>query len=106
MSTPPPSFSLPLLGTPIHAWSSTTDRYHPKYEDRNLLLSHFANDMSPFFVGPIGAQVFLNHFLPPSDPASIPLFSMGMFSHFSSLLSKKETTSYDEFVSSDLPTLS
>lgn len=101
MSTPPPSslnISLPPARTPVHNRSSTTDRYRAKYEDRHLLLGRFADDMSPFFVGPIGAQLFLDRFLPPSDPASVPLFNEGMFTHFVDLLSKKETTSYSEFV--------
>jgi len=59
--------------------------------------------MTPFFVGPIATQVFLDRFLPPSDPPSDPpsvsLFSKGMFTHFIDLLSKRETASYDEFVS-------
>jgi len=105
MSTPPPSLNLPLpAGTSVHARSSTTDRYYAKHEDRHSILGCFADEMSPFFVGPIGTQVFLDCFLPLSDPTSVPLFSIGMFSKFTELLSKKEVTSYDEFVSSDPPT--
>jgi hypothetical protein len=103
MSTPPPTFNIPP-GTPVHTRSSTTDGYFPKYEDRNLLLPRFAAKMSPFIVGPIGAQAFLDRFLPPgpapSHPSPVPSL-MGVFDHFIELLSECETSSYDEFVSSD-----
>lgn len=58
--------------------------------------------MSPFFVGPISAEAFLNRFLPPpSDPSSVPQFPTGLFDDFIKSLSQTESASYDKFVSSD-----
>jgi hypothetical protein len=76
----------------------------PKYEDQDAVLSRLAKEMGPFFVGPIGAQAFLDRFLPPgpppSHPSPVPSLT-GLFSHFIGLLNKSEVSSYDEFVSSD-----
>jgi hypothetical protein len=59
--------------------------------------------MSPFFVGPMRAEEFLEHFLPdrpdPLDPSS--QFRVGMFKDFIQILSEKESEWYDVFVSSD-----
>jgi hypothetical protein len=79
----------------MHTSSSTTNESN--YEDR------FARQMSPFFVGPMRAEEFLEHFLPdrpdPLDPSS--QFRVGMFKDFIQILSEKESEWYDVFVSSD-----
>jgi hypothetical protein len=97
----PPSLNVsqpPAPGTPMDTWSTSTDMC---YENRKHLL-RLADEMSPFFVGPIGAHVFLDHFLPPpSDPSSVPQFRVGMFKSFIRSLSENETGSCREFVSSD-----
>jgi hypothetical protein len=75
----------------------------PKYEDQDhAVLSRLAEEMGPFFVGPIDAQEFLNIFLPaPSALSSAPTFTPGMFKGFIDLLPGKESNLYDLFVSSD-----
>ncbi|KAF8494313.1 kinase-like domain-containing protein [Russula emetica] len=58
----------------------------------------------PFFVGPISAEAFLNHFLPPpSDPSSVPQFPTGLFNNFIKSLSQTESASYDKFIEAISP---
>ncbi|KAF8498050.1 hypothetical protein F5888DRAFT_1802953 [Russula emetica] len=60
--------------------------------------------MSPFFVGPISAEAFLNRFLPPpSDPSSVPQFPMGLFDDFIKSLSQTESAWYDKFIEAISP---
>ncbi|KAF8494697.1 hypothetical protein F5888DRAFT_1805420 [Russula emetica] len=60
--------------------------------------------MSPFFVGPISAEAFLNRFLPPpSDPSSVPQFPTGLFDDFIKSLSQTESASYDKFIEAISP---
>jgi hypothetical protein len=105
-TTPPPlnaSLSVPP-STPIHARNTTTGRFQPKYENRNLALAHLANEMAPFFVGPVDVHDFFDLFLPPSLALSSVPFTKGMFqSVIKNLKGKKksELQAYDEFVSSD-----
>jgi hypothetical protein len=57
----PPSLNVsqpPAPGTPMDTWSTSTDMC---YENRKHLL-RLADEMSPFFVGPIGAHVFFGPF--------------------------------------------
>ena|SRR5258707_8559831 len=83
MSTPPrDSSSLQLPGTPVHTRSATPGSSEMKtnYENRLMTLSHLTDEMSPFFIGPITAQEFLDSFLPPPlTGTSVPLFEIGMF---------------------------
>src|SRR5258707_12471250 len=90
-------------GTPIHTQSTTTDRYGPRYQNRDTILSHLANKMGPFIVGPISADAFLKSFLPPPLVPLASLFAVGMFIPLVDMLSKPETESkyYKVFVSSD-----
>src|SRR6266566_282232 len=85
----------------VHTRNSTTGRFKTKNEDQEDVLSCLAEEMGPFFVGPIDAQEFLNLFLPPSALSSAPTFTPGMFKGFIDMLSEKETKLYDPFVSSD-----
>ena len=74
-----PNHSLLSSSTSVHTRSSTTDRYDPEYECRIDTYSRLADEMGPFFVGPIPVQGFLDFFLPPLSAASVPLFREGMF---------------------------
>src|SRR5258708_26737876 len=99
MSTPPPpdTSSLLLPGTPIHTRSVTTGGVNAKHETRSMALSRLANEMGPFFVGPMPAQDFLDCFLPhphPSVGSSVPSFTQGMFREFIQL-SEPEVKWYD-----------
>src|SRR5258707_4167518 len=90
-------------GTPIHTRSTTTDRYGPRYQNRDTILSRLANEMGPFIVGPISANAFLKSFLPsPLVPLASP-FVVGMFIPLVDMLSKPKTgsTYYKVFVSSE-----
>lgn len=95
LPTPPPR-----LGTPIHTRSATTDRYVPRYQNRDKILTHLASEMGPFVVGPISADAFLKSFLPPLVPQVSP-FAAGMFDPLIDVLSSPETKYYPVFVSSD-----
>ena len=66
-------------------------------------MSHLANKMGPFVVGPIFADAFLKSFLPPPLVPLAFLFAVGMFIPLVNMLSKPETESkyYKVFVSSD-----
>src|SRR5258708_37200033 len=67
-------------GTPIHTQSTTTDRYGPRYQNRDTILSHLANEMGPFVVGPISADAFLKSFLPPPlVPLASPFVAASFF---------------------------
>ncbi len=90
-------------GTPIHTRSTTTDRYGPRYQNRDTILSHLTNEMGPFIVGPISADAFLKSFLPPSLVPLASPFVVGIFIPLVDMLSKPETESkyYKVFVSSD-----
>ncbi|KAF8490326.1 hypothetical protein F5888DRAFT_1638122 [Russula emetica] len=60
--------------------------------------------MSPFFVGPISTEAFLNRFLPPpSDPSSVPQFPTGLFDDFIKSLSQTESAWYDKFIEAISP---
>ncbi len=100
MSTTSPP---PQPGTPIHTQSTTTDRYGPRYQNRDTILSHLANEMGPFVVGPISADAFLKSFLPPPLVPLASPFVAGMFILLVDMLSKPETESkyYKVFVSSE-----
>ncbi|KAF8488032.1 hypothetical protein F5888DRAFT_1755852, partial [Russula emetica] len=101
---PPPSNASLPPGTPVHTRSTTTDRYIDRYEDRTSIFSRLATEMSPFFVGPISAEAFLNRFLPPpSDPSSVPQFPTGLFDDFIKSLSQTESASYDKFIEAISP---
>ena len=65
MTIPPPdSSSLLSTGTSIHYHSTTTDSIDPKFETRDMTVSHLAHEMGPFFVGLIPPLEFLNSFMP------------------------------------------
>src|SRR5258708_3306383 len=100
MSTTSPP---PQLGTPIHTQSTTTDRYGPRYQNRDTILSRLTNKMGPFIVGPISADAFLKSFLPPPLVPLASPFVVGMFILLVDMLSKPETESkyYKVFMSSD-----
>src|SRR5216684_4702794 len=100
MSTTSPP---PQLGTPIHTQSTTTDRYGPRYQNRDTILSCLANKMGPFIIGPISTDAFLKSFLPPPLVPLASPFVVGMFILLVDMLSKPETESkyYKVFMNSD-----
>src|SRR5258708_32610225 len=93
----------PQPGTPIHTRSTTTDRYGPRYQNRDTILSRLANKMGPFIIGPIFADAFLKSFLLPPLVRLASPFAAGMFIPLVDMLSKPETESkyYKVFMSSD-----
>ena len=99
-STPPPSSPLPPQGTPVHTRSTTTDRFLPKYETREHTFRRLSAEMSPYFVGPVPPQDFLDSFLPVTTPCHTVLpFKQGMFSTLSEATS--EASMYKTFVGSE-----
>jgi hypothetical protein len=87
-------------GTPIHTQSSTTNRYVPRYQNRDTVLCRLADEMGPFVVGPISADAFLNSFLPRPVPLVSP-FLTGMFKSLVDQPPECESGYYNIFVSSD-----
>src|SRR5260221_11380815 len=67
-TTPPPQAGPPAPppSTPIHTRSRTTDRNSFKYADRTSTYRRLSDEMSPYFVGPMPPQLFLDTFFPPS----------------------------------------
>jgi hypothetical protein len=97
-TTPPPSSSLPLPGTPFKHHSGTTDRFGPKYEARTTTVERLSYDMSFYFVGPVPPQFFLDSFLPLTSlppPANV-IFRPGMFAGLAA--STKESQMYEKLV--------
>ncbi len=90
----PPPQAPPLHSTPIHTSSRMTDQ---QYEDRGGTLQRLSDEMSPYFVGPMPPQVFLDTFLPPSKPSSnASPFKKGMFSAL--VKASLESEMYQKFV--------
>ena len=81
MSTTPPPGPLLSPNTPIHTRTATTDRFDPKFQDRDFVFQRLSEEMAPYFVGPMPPKVFLDHFLPDASPNQpIDIFKAGMFS--------------------------
>jgi len=97
--TPPPTNpSLPKHpGTPVHTLSTTTGRFY-EFEYRSRTFSHLADEIEPFLIRPIPAEIFLELFL---SSSSTPPFTNGMFNALVQMHSQHETSWYDVFVSSD-----
>ena len=78
--TPPPR-PLSTPDTPIHKLSTTTDRFNPKFQNRDMVFHQLARDMTSFFIGPIPPGHFLESFLP-LDPlvCSTSTFEPGILS--------------------------
>ena len=68
-TTPPLPPGLPQIpDTPIHLRNTTTNRFDPKFEDRGNAFLRLANEMCPYFLGPVPITTFLDSFLPlPND---------------------------------------
>jgi len=66
MATTPPLPQGPpqIPDTPIHLRNTTTNRFDPKFEDRGNAFIRLANEMCPYFVGPVPITTFLDSFLP------------------------------------------
>jgi len=100
--TTPPACPVPLPGTPVHTRSATTDRFLPKYEDREATFRRLSIEMSPFFVGPVPPQDFLDFFLPStscSPSGAVANFRPGIFTALAQSTSEAEM--YGNLVSSD-----
>src|SRR5260370_32232447 len=101
---PPDSSSLQPPGTPVHTHSAINggSETKTKYENRSMTLSYLTDEMSPFFIGLITTQEFLDSFLPPPPTgSSVPLFEKGMFNSVIQTLCEQEIKWYSVFVSSD-----
>ncbi len=86
----------------MHTSSATTSGDSAKCETRSMVLSRLADEMGPFFIGPMTAQDFLDCFLPhPPAGSPVPSFTQGMFREFIQSLSRPEVKWYDVFVSTD-----
>jgi hypothetical protein len=95
--TPPSNTSQLPQSTPIRTQSSTTGKYASKFEGRDSTFDLLANEMGPFFVGPMPPEEFLDEFLPlSSDVLKDSRFKEGMFSPMTKL--SHEGTQYDAFV--------
>ena len=66
MATIPPLHPGPpqIPDTPIHLHNTTTNRFDPKFEDRENAFLRLANEISPYFLGPVPITTFLDSFLP------------------------------------------
>jgi hypothetical protein len=81
MNKTPPRGPIPIPETPVHTSSMTTDRFDPKFEDRDKVTIRLFEEMCPYFVGPMPTNEFLEHFLPEDSPnPSSGIFKPGMFS--------------------------
>jgi hypothetical protein len=57
-TTPPLSQGPPQIpDTPIHLCNTTTNRFDLKFEDRGNAFIWLANEMCPYFVGPVPISV-------------------------------------------------
>ena len=100
--TPPQSTAILPAGTSVHTCSSTTDRFSPKYEDRDIIFGQLSDEMALFFVGPMPPQEFLDNFLPSTslDHSNL-VFKWGIFSSIKEMAS--EADMHNKFVSSETP---
>ena len=102
-TTPPPlspDSSLVPPDTPRHHRDSTANQYDLKFDESDSTFTSLADDMGPFFLGPIPAQAFLESFMPPPS-AGARQFVTGMFEPFIKKLPEHEYKWYNVFVSSD-----
>lgn len=70
--TPPNRASpLPSSSTPVRPEGRTLDEYgsEVEYKNRTTMMKNLSEEMSPFFIGPMPPQKFLDTFLPPSKPS-------------------------------------
>jgi hypothetical protein len=105
-TTPPPQAGPPAPppSTPISTRTRTTDCHSFKFEDRTNTYRRLCNEMSPYFLGPMPPQLFLDTFFPPSDllctasPESprASCFKKGMFSAL--VNQSRELQMYNAFV--------
>ena len=101
MATTPPLHQGPpqIPDTPIHLRNTTTNRFDPKFEDRENAFLWLANEMSPYFLGPVPITTFLDSFLPLlNDKHNCACTTSGkiMFSPLKNVA--KETDMYKPFV--------
>ena len=104
MTTTPPPSSLAPPGTPFRTDSKMTDQFAPKYEDRLTTLRRLAYDMSPYFVGPVPPQNFLDDLLPLASlppPVNDSTFKKDMFSVLKA--SSCEAVMYRNLVTNFIP---
>jgi hypothetical protein len=79
----PPSSSLPVPGTPLKTDGRTMDQYESQYQHRSSTLQRLSYDMSRYFVGPVPPEEFLDEFLPLTSHPPAPedhIFTKNMFS--------------------------
>lgn len=82
--------------TPINTRSHALHRFNGEYWSTNDFYSSLAEEMSPYFVGPMLSSDFLDEFLPRALTQVDPPFTEGMFN--SVITSKDEVQMYDPFV--------
>ena len=89
----------PVPEIPIKTDSATTNRFDPKFDNKDIIYSRLAKEMGPLFVGPMAPREFLVSYLNTSnDSDDLSLtFNMGEFSFLKE--DGPETTMYDKFVS-------
>jgi len=81
-TTPHKTLSPLLQSTPIHTLSNTTSTYSQNHEMRDEYHTRLSNEMSPYFIGPMPAEEFLDRFMPqPSGP--LDSFEKGKFGDMS-----------------------
>jgi hypothetical protein len=89
----------PVNTTPIHTGSRTLYRFDDIFPSSNDHYSALAEEMSPYFVGPMPVDAFLSEFFPTSKlllPEVVPSFTPGMFA--SVVTQNEEVRMYDPFV--------
>jgi hypothetical protein len=89
----------PVPKISIKTDSTTTNRFDPKFNNKDIIYSQLAKEMGPLFVGPMAPHEFLVSYLNTShDSDNLSLtFNMGEFSFLKE--DSPETTMYDKFVS-------
>ena len=86
----------------MHTRSATTDRFLPKYEDREATFRRLSTEMSPFFVGPVPPQDFLDYFLPSTSCSTSEAVAKFRPEIFTPLVqSASEAEMFGNLVSSD-----
>lgn len=91
-----------ITSTPIKTNSRTLYRFGDRPRGIEEQYQTLAEEMSPYFVGPMPASAFLSKFLPLSKlslPEVVPSYKQGMFKEVvSKRATKAESAMYEPFV--------
>jgi hypothetical protein len=89
----------PVPEISIKTNSTTTNRFDPKFNNKDIIYSRLAKEIGPLFIGPIALHEFLVSYLNTShDSDDLSLtFNVGEFSFLKE--DGPKTTMYDKFIS-------